>query len=208
MSAEIIILLVGAVLLGIVILDNISGLDLMNSRFRVLLGIIGFVLLMYGGFTFGTVSMPSQMEQVAVGNKLEVEYPVQKVQVISPLQGDAIACRSLTMGVYPEGHEKDIWVLLRPSDNRFYPQSDHTNTSYKRNGEWQVITRFGGSKDEKYDIIVYETDASASEFFSSTIETWKAALSYPGLKEEEIPASAIEIDRITVALSEDCRGVF
>ncbi|MEM6724460.1 MAG: hypothetical protein AAF598_10510 [Bacteroidota bacterium] len=208
MSAEIIILLACAGLILVALLDGVTSLGLMNARFRVLLGIIGFTLLIYGGFTFGTVAMPSQMETVAVGNKLEVEYPVQKVQVISPLEGDAVDCRSLTMGVYPEGHEKDIWVLLRPSDDRYYPQSDHTNTSYKRNGEWQVITRFGGSKDEKYDIIVYETDAEASKYFSTTIEDWKAALSYPGLKKEELPSGATEIDRIVVSLKDNCRGVF
>ena len=49
------------------------------------------------------------------------------------------------------GSQKDIWVLLKPSNNKYYPQSDHTNTSYKRDGEWQVITRFGGDKGESYD---------------------------------------------------------
>lgn len=61
------------------------------------------------------------------------------------------------MGVYPETHDKGIWVLLKPSDERYYLQSDHTNTSYKRNEEWQVITRFGGYQGEAYDYaIIYE----------------------------------------------------
>ena len=112
------------------------------------------------------------------------------------------------MGVYPASHQKDIWVLLKPSDNKYYPQSDHTNTSYKRNGEWQVITRFGGDKDEEYEVIVYETDASTSQFFSSTIEDWKQAESYPGLELEDIPNGADEVDRIVVSLKDSCRGVF
>ena len=116
-------------------------------------------------------------------------------------------CRILTMGVYPDSHDKDIWVLLKPSDNKYYPQSDHTNTSYKRNGEWQVITRFGGDKAESYEIIVYETDSSASQYFSSTIQNWKDANSYPGLTDEELPNGANEVDRIVVSLKENCRGV-
>jgi hypothetical protein len=114
----------------------------------------------------------------------------------------------LTKGVYPDGHEKDIWVLLKPSNDKYYPQSDHTNTSFKRNGEWQVITRFGGDKGEAYDIIVYETDPAASEFFSATIQSWKEALTYPGLALEELPAGAAEVDRIEVFVQENCRGVF
>ncbi|TVQ14825.1 MAG: hypothetical protein EA364_03455 [Balneolaceae bacterium] len=172
------------------------------------MGVIGISLISYGGFTYGLLNQMGQMEHVVTASKLKVEYPVQRVQVISPVENERVRCRVLTMGVYPEGHEKDIWVLLRPSDDFYYPQSDHTNTSFKRNGEWQVITRFGGSKDEHFDIIVYETDAAASRFFTSTIEEWKSNLFYPGLTDDEIPESANEVDRITVSLQEDCRGVF
>lgn len=212
MSAEIVILIVGAVLLLIAIGDSIkindSSLGLMDIKLKILLGIIGFMLIIFGGYYYGTATILSQIEQVAEGNKLKVEYPVKKVQVISPVEGDSVKCRILTMGVYPESHEKDIWVVLKPSDNKYYPQSDHTNTSFKRNGEWQVITRFGGDKGESYDLIVYETDPTASQFFSATIQSWKDALSYPGLELEELPGGANEVDRITVSLKENCRGVF
>jgi hypothetical protein len=207
MSAEIVIMIVGVVLVLIAIIDS-TRLGLMDIRMSILLGIIGFMLIIFGGYSYGTATTLGQIEQVAEGNKLQVEYPVKKVQVISPLKGDSVKCRILTMGVYPDGHDKDIWVLLKPSDNKYYPQSDHTNTSFKRNGEWQVITRFGGDKGEAYDIIVYETDAAASQFFSATIESWKEALSYPGLELEELPAGASEVDRIVVSLQENCRGVF
>jgi hypothetical protein len=33
-------------------------------------------------------------------------------------------------------------------------------------------------------------------------------LSYPGLELDEIPSGAIEVDRISVFLQENCRGVF
>ena len=212
MSAEIVMVMVGALLVLLAIGDSIqindSALGLMDVKLKILLGIIGFILIIYGGNAFGTVAIPGQLEQVVEGNKLQVTYPVKKVQVISPLEGDSVSCRILTMGVYPDAHAKDIWVLLKPSDDKYYPQSDHTNTSFKRNGEWQVITRFGGDQKESYDIIVYETDASASQFFSTTIENWKNALSYPGLALEELPNGAIEVDRIVVSLKEHCRGVF
>lgn len=212
MSAEIVLIIVGAALILIAIVDSIkindSSLGLMDLKLKIPLAIIGFILIIYGGYSIGTVMMPGQIEQVAEGNKLQVELPVKKVQIISPVEGDSVKCRILTMGVYPESHDKDIWVLLKPSDNKYYPQSDYTNTSFKRNGEWQVITRFGGDQGESYDIIAYETDSLTSQFFSATIQSWKEALSYPGLELEEIPNGAVEVDRITVSLKENCRGVF
>ncbi|MCB9300650.1 MAG: hypothetical protein H6566_08380 [Lewinellaceae bacterium] len=212
MSAETVLIIVGAALILIAIVDSIkindSSLGLMDLKLKIPLAIIGFILIIFGGYSIGMVTMPGQIEQVAEGNKLQVELPVKKVQIISPVEGDSVKCRILTMGVYPESDDKDIWVLLKPSNNKYYPQSDYTNTSFKRNGEWQVITRFGGDKGESYDIIVYETDSLASQFFSTTIQSWKEALSYPGLELEEIPTGAKEVDRIVVSLKENCRGVF
>ena len=208
MSTEIIIIFIGAALMLIPILDSMLSLNLMSSKVGVPLGILGFCFVMYGGYSVGTVTMPGQLEEVAKGNKLQIDGPVSKVQIVSPLKEDSVECRILTMGVYPDAHTKDIWVLLKPSDGKFYPQSDHTNTSFKRNGEWQVITRFGGDEGEAYDIIVYETDPTASQFFSQTIESWKEAASYPGLETEQLPQGAVEVDRIVVSLKENCRGVF
>lgn len=208
MSAAILLILIGVALILFAIADSTLSLGLMSGKVRIPIGIIGFCLITYGGYAVGTVTMPGQLEQVATGNKLTIDFPVKRVQVISPLEDDAVQCRVLTMGVYPDAHSKDIWVLLKPSNDKYYPQSDHTNTSFKRNGEWQVITRFGGDEGESYDIIVYETDASASDFFSTTIQTWKNALSYPGLELNELPSGATEVDRITVSLEENCRGVF
>lgn len=212
MSTEIVILVIGAILLLVAVFDSIKFKDsypgLINIKVKIPMGIIGILLLIYGGYSFGLVNPQPQIEQAVKGNKLEIEYPVTTVQIVSPLEGDSVDCRILTMGVYPESCEKDIWVLLKPSDGKYYPQSDHTNTSYKRNGEWQVITRFGGDKGEKYEIIVFETEPAASEFFSSTIQNWKDAQSYPGLEEEELPDGANELDRISVYLKDNCRGVF
>ena len=211
MSTKMVIIIIGALLTLIAFLGSqkrSSGKSLIGSKLGITLGIIGILMMIYGSYSSGLVNYNTQMEQVATGNKLKVEFPVKKVQVISPLEGDSVKCRILTMGVYPDSHDKDIWVVLKPSDEKYYPQSDHTNTSYKRNGEWQVITRFGGDKGESYDIIVYETDPTASQFFSTTIEKWKEALSFPGLELEELPEGANELDRIVVSLKDNCRGVF
>ncbi|WP_370391264.1 hypothetical protein [uncultured Winogradskyella sp.] len=179
-----------------------------NSTLRVAVGIIGAILLIYGGYTYGNIEPMPHIETFDTGNKLQVTYPIEKVQVLSPVEGDSVKCRILTLGVYPESHTKDIWVLLKPSDDKYYPQSDNTNTSFKLNGEWQVVTRFGGDKGEAYELIVYETDEAASAFFSETIAEWKSNNDYVGLELQEIPTGATEIDRISVSLKDNCRGVF
>ena len=212
MSAEMVIIIIGVVFFLLAIGDSIKAKDssrgLVNTKLRIPLGIIGILLIIYGGYSYGTYSLPGQIEQVKVENKLPIQYPIENVQVISPVEGDSVKCRILTMGVYPSSHDKDIWVLLKPSDNKYYPQSDHTNTSYKRNGEWQVITRFGGDKGESFEIIVYETDSSASQYFSSTIQNWKDSLLFPGIEDEELPKGAKEVERIVVSLKDNCKGVF
>ncbi len=212
MSSEIIIIIIGAVLIVVAIVDSIkikgSSLDLMDVKLKIPLALLGILLIFYGAYFYGGVNYPAQIERPVLGSKKQIEYPVQSVQIISPVENDSVRCRILSFGVYPESHEKDIWVLLKPTDNLYYPQSDHTNTSHKRNGEWQVITRFGGDQGEKYNIIVYEADADASRFFSATIQQWNEMRSFPGLELDEIPAGAREVDRISVYLQENCRGVY
>ena len=208
MSTEIVIIIVGAILVLLAIADSTKSLNLLNTKLRIPLGIIGILLIIYGGYSYGSIHVQGQLEQVDIGKKSPIQYPIEKVQVISPVAGDSVKCRILTMGVYPNSHDTDIWVLLKPSNNKYYPQSDHTNTSYKRDGEWQVITRFGGDKGESFDVIVYETDSIASQFFSKTIQNWKDALSYPGFEFEELPEGAKELDRLDVYLKDGCRGVF
>jgi hypothetical protein len=212
MSAQLLIILVGIVLIGLLVLSSLAKKDastqLINPKVGIPLGVLGVLMIIFGSYTSDVGYVSSQMEQVSRGNKLEIAGPVTSVKVISPVEGDSVDCRILTMGVYPEGHKKDIWVVLKPSDEKYYPQSDHTNTSYKRDGEWQVVTRFGGDLEEKYELIVYETDASASQFFSTTIQNWKDQKSYPGLEDADMPEGATEVDSINVYLGKNCRGVF
>ncbi|MET1260140.1 hypothetical protein ABV409_12385 [Flagellimonas sp. DF-77] len=211
MSTKILVLTIGVVLLLIAIIGNIkksSGSRLLNSKIVVPLGVIGILMMIYGSYSSELVNYNTQMEQVSIGNKLKIDGEVDRVKVVSPIDKDSVDCRILTMGVYPDGHQKDIWVVIRPTDDRYYPQSDHTNTSYKRDGEWQVVTRFGGEQGEAYDLIIYEADDAASEFFSSTISKWKEADDYPGLQLAELPPGSKELDRIVIYTKKNCRGVF
>ncbi len=211
MSTKLIIVSIGVLLTVIALLLSItgkSGKKILNTKFQVLLGIIGILMMIYGSYSSDLVQYSSQMEQVSIGNKLRIDGPVNEVKVVSPIDKDSVDCRILTMGVYPESHQKDIWVVIRPTDDRYYPQSDHTNTSYKRDGEWQVVTRFGGDKGEAYDLIIYEADSTASSFFSSTIAKWKEADDYPGLQLSELPEGAKEMERIVIYTRKNCRGVF
>ena len=211
MSTKIIIIVIGILLILIALLGNrksSSGGRVLNTKLVITFFIIGVLMMIYASYSSDLVNYNSQMEQVSIGKKLKIDGPVESVKAVSPIDQDSVDCRILTMGVYPKNHEKDIWVVIRPTDDRYYPQSDHTNTSYKRDGEWQVVTRFGGDKGEAYDLIIYETDATASSFFSSTIANWKEADDYPGLKLEEMPSGAKEVDRIKIYTRKNCRGVF
>jgi len=205
MSTKIVILIIGVLFILIALLSSKKS---SSSKLGIPLGILGVLMMIYGSYSSDLVNYNTQIEQVSTGKKLKISESVKTVKVISPIDKDSVDCRILTMGVYPEFHKKDIWVIIRPTDDRYYPQSDHTNTSYKRDGEWQVVTRFGGDKEEPYDLIIYETDSVASSFFSSTIAKWKEANDYPGLKLEEILPGAKEVDRIKVYSRKNCRGVF
>ena len=201
------IIIIGAVLILIAILSIIKS-RIVSTKIGIPAGIIGVLMVIYASYSSDLVNYNSQMEQVSIGKKLKIDGPVNAVQVVSPIDKDSVDCRILTMGVYPKSHNKDVWVLIRPTDDRYYPQSDHTNTSYKRDGEWQVVTRFGGDMGEAYDLIIYEADSAASSFFSTTIEKWKDEDNYPGLKLEEIPAGAKEVERLKIYSRKNCRGVF
>ena len=211
MSTKIVIVLIGVLLTLVAILGSKkqkSGARIINIKLSVSFGIVGVLMMIFGSYSSDLVNSNSRLEQVSIGKKLKINGPVNAVKVVSPIDQDSVDCRILTMGVYPKDHNKDIWVLIKPTDDKYYPQSDYTNTSYKRDGEWQVVTRLGGDKGEAYDLIVYEADANASSFFSATIEKWKEADSYPGLQLEELPSGAKEVDRIKIYTKKKCRGVF
>ena len=204
MSTGFISLGIGALLLLILLIDGITAFDIFKAKFRIPVGIVGFMVLSYGIYStfLGDTKESNPIESS------QLIDPTQLVVVTSPVDGDSVKCRILTEGTCPASYDKFIWVLLRPADGKYYPQSDHTSNTYVRNGEWQVITRLGGRRGEIFELNVFEADTLASEFFSATLEDWKDALSYPGLTDSELPEGARLVERISVPLSEDCRGVF
>ena len=195
MSTKLIIVVIGVLFILIGLFTIRKG---GSGKFAIPLSILGVLMMIYGSYSSDLVNYNTQIEQVSTGKRLKLKGPINAVKVVSPIDKDSVDCRILTMGVYPDSYENDIWVLIRPVDDRYYPQSDHTNTSYKRDGEWQVVTRFGGDKGEAYDLIIYEADSISSSFFSSTIVKWKEADNFPGLELMEIPSGAKEVERIKV----------
>ncbi|MEO1629289.1 MAG: hypothetical protein AAFU38_00810, partial [Bacteroidota bacterium] len=159
MSAKAVIIVVGIVLIGMSVLSSQGRkgavAQLISPKVGIPLGVLGVLMVLFGSYTSDIAHVSSQMENVSMGNRVEIEGPVASVTVTSPVEADSVDCRILSTGVYPEGHEQDIWVVMKPSDEKYYPQSDHTNTSYKRDGKWQVVTRFGGDYQERYELIAY-----------------------------------------------------
>ena len=102
MSAEIVIIIVGAVFILIAIGGSIkikdSSLDLINTKLRIPLGIIGVILIIYGGYSYGAVNLQGQIEQVEVENKKQIEFPIESVQVISPVDGDSVELPNFNNG--------------------------------------------------------------------------------------------------------------
>ena len=112
MSAEVIIIIVGVVLVLLAIGDSIkikkSSLGLINPKVRIPLGILGVLLIIFGGYTFGTINPQGQIEQPVLGNKQQIKYPIEKVQVLSPVDGDSVDCRILTCLLYTSDAADDV----------------------------------------------------------------------------------------------------
>ena len=216
MSAKIIILIIGVLFILIALLASKKS---SSGKLVIPLGILGVLMMIYGSYSSDFVNYNTQIEQVSTGNKLKISGPVNSVKVVSPVDKDSVDCRILTMGVYPESNENDIWVLIRPTDDRYYPQSNHKLHLYRlRNVSQLAILHLFckrcwcdlivGNNGEAYDLIIYEANSEASSFFSNTIAKWKEEENYPGLQLEEIPTGAKEVDRIKIYARKNCRGVF
>ncbi len=201
MSIGLICLIVGALVLLTIISGGTSS-KFSQRKVRLVVVIFGGLLIGFGAYYLG-----AEQGDTTLGDFQSVD-PTQLVVVTSPMDGDSVSCRILTEGTCPKSYNKDIWVLLRPADGKYYPQSDYTSSTYMRDGSWQVITRFGGRKGEIFEINVFEADSLTSAFFSATIQRWKEDLSYPGLADADIPEGASLVERIAVPLAGDCRGVF
>ncbi|MEL6918545.1 MAG: hypothetical protein AAFO99_12535, partial [Bacteroidota bacterium] len=116
MSTKIIIIAIGVLLTLIGVLgskESSSGKRFVSSKLGISLGIIGVLMMIYGSYSSDLVNYNSQLEQVSIGKKLKVSGPVTRIKTISPIDKDSVDCRILTMGVYPESHKKDVWIMIR-----------------------------------------------------------------------------------------------
>ena len=66
MSAEIVIIIVGVILILITVGDSIRSSGLINTKLRIPLGIIGVLLIIYVGFSYGAVNLQGQIEQALI----------------------------------------------------------------------------------------------------------------------------------------------
>jgi hypothetical protein len=100
------------------------------------------------------------------------------------------------------GANKDLWVLVFPEQafGRCWPQSEEPSRGEPAsvvNNKFSTQCYLGGP-NQKYDIVVYSTNATASAFFSDLLIRWSRDNSYPGIRISEIPAGAKEECRVTV----------
>lgn len=79
MSTEVVIIIVGAILILLAIGDSIKHLGLLNAKLRIPLGVIGILLIIYGGYSYGSIHFQGQIEQVEIGKKIPIQYPIEKV---------------------------------------------------------------------------------------------------------------------------------
>ena len=109
MSAKLLIIIVGVVLIGLSVLSSLgkkgSGIQLINPKVGIPLGALGVLMVIFASYSSDVAHVSSQMEQISRGNIVEIEGPVNSIRVISPVEADTVDCRILSMGVYPKGHE-------------------------------------------------------------------------------------------------------
>jgi hypothetical protein len=127
------------------------------------------------------------------------------VRITDPISGTQVPKTYTIRGTYTPDTTADIWVLLFPTNGRWYPQSSdacagiHTEAS---NGQWQVRASFGGPTGEHFDIVVVLANPEASALFDATQRAWCAAGDAPGFLAITLPQEIDQKDRIEVTLND------
>lgn len=99
-------------------------------------------------------------------------------------------------------NNKEIWVLVYPSDLEYYPQtldackqlpSDTTE------GKWNTTANLGGPP-QQYDIVVVvtEVDSEASQEFKLWLQKGCNTNDFPGYLRDELPSGITEVASITI----------
>jgi hypothetical protein len=98
---------------------------------------------------------------------------------------------------------KEIWVLVYPTDLKYYPQSPDACGGIPVNasgGMWNTRVNFGGPP-QQYDIvaIVTDTGGEASQEFKRWLQTGCTTENFPGYSAHELPGGITEVDAVTVS---------
>jgi hypothetical protein len=98
----------------------------------------------------------------------------------------------------------EIWVLVYPTNARWYPQSVnpcggvHT---FEADGTWRTMGTFGGEESnigEPFDVVVVLANESASKKLDEKQKEWCEAGDYKGFYTIELPQGIEEKDRVRV----------
>jgi hypothetical protein len=123
------------------------------------------------------------------------------VTILTPKDGSTVDEDAVEVsGAYSPKIAEDIWVLVWPEKaaKRFYPQSDDAGQGLpaaKQAGKWTVLCALGGPA-QRYDIVAYTANRSASAALSTTLRKWAESNRYPGLT--KLPEGLTEQARITI----------
>jgi hypothetical protein len=127
--------------------------------------------------------------------------PAVSVRIESPENNSEVAPGIIVTGTVT-GTQNDLWVLVFPelAFGKCWPQSEdpmHGQPASVVNNKFSTQCYLGGP-NQRYDIVVYSTNATASAFFSDLMIRWSRDNNYPGIHISEIPAGAREEYRVTV----------
>ena len=112
--------------------------------------------------------------------------------------GDTVGRHTVVTGTCASDVTGDIWVLVRPDNGLYYPQStdacagEHTT---RLHGRWQVPAVFGeaGDRGARFEVVVVTADAKASAFLADTVSQWCRQQDYPGLA--SLPGGVAAVSR-------------
>lgn len=121
-------------------------------------------------------------------------------------ENDPVPFQKKIDGNCTRDHEGDIWVLVYPTNARWYPQSINPTSgvhTLEANGTWRTMGTFGGVDSnirEPFDVVVVLANDTASKKFAEKQREWSETKPphYQGLLTIELPHGIEEKDRVRV----------
>jgi hypothetical protein len=112
--------------------------------------------------------------------------------------GDEVAQTVTLMGEYPPDFTEDLWVMIVPPSELYYPQSSNAckgEGTPKAGNRWELRVGFGGAGDEgiPFKVVLMAADPAASRELARILRQWCQTNDFPGLEKEQLPAGAREL---------------